>query len=77
MRPVKKGDQGHFGMKLHIGVDTRTGMVHSLSAISANVHDPTESTGCYTVGSCRCGELRATSECGSAQRTWGWIWIGS
>ena len=42
MRQVKKGNQYHFGMKLHIGVDAETGLVHSLSATSANVHDVTE-----------------------------------
>lgn len=29
----------HFGMKMHIGVDSRTGLVHSAVATSANVHD--------------------------------------
>ena len=42
MRQVKKGNQYHFGMKLHIGVDARTGLVHSFSTTSANVHDVTE-----------------------------------
>ena len=42
MRQVKKGNQYHFGMKLHIGVDAGTGIVHSLSTTSANVHDVTE-----------------------------------
>ena len=42
MRQVKKGNQYRFGMKLHIGVDARTGVVHSLSTTSANVHDVTE-----------------------------------
>ncbi len=42
MHQVKKGNQYHFGMKLHIGVDARTGVVHSFSATSANVHDVTE-----------------------------------
>ena len=42
MRQVKKGNQYHFGMKLHIGVDAMTGVVHSLSTTSANVHDVTE-----------------------------------
>ena len=42
MRQVKKGNQYYFGMKLHIGVDADTGMVHSLSTTSANVHDVTE-----------------------------------
>ena len=42
MRQVKKGNQYYFGMKLHIGVDADTGLVHSLSTTSANVHDVTE-----------------------------------
>ena len=42
MRQVKKGKQYYFGMKLQIGVDADTGMVHSLSVTSANVHDVTE-----------------------------------
>ena len=42
MRQVKEGNQYHFGMKLHIGVDAETGLAHSLSATSANVHDVTE-----------------------------------
>ena len=42
MRQVKKGNQYHFGMKLHIGVDAKTGVVHSRSTTSANVHDVTE-----------------------------------
>ena len=31
MHQVKKGNQYYFGMKLHIGVDAVTGMVHSFS----------------------------------------------
>ena len=42
MRQVKKGNQYHFGMKLHIGVDAGTGLVHSLATTSANVHDVTQ-----------------------------------
>ena len=42
LRQVKKGNQYHFGMKLHIGVDSETGLVHSLTTTSANVHDVTE-----------------------------------
>src|SRR5450631_170206 len=29
MRQTKKGNQWHFGMKLHIGADSLTGLVHS------------------------------------------------
>ena len=42
MRQTKKGNQWHFGMKAHIGVDSETGIVHSMSATPANVHDVTE-----------------------------------
>ena len=42
MRQTKKGNEWHFGMKLHIGVDSETGVVHSVSTTPANVHDVTE-----------------------------------
>ena len=31
MHQTKKGNQWHFGMKVHIGVDADTGLVHSMS----------------------------------------------
>ena len=42
MRQTKKGNEWHFGMKLHIGVDSETGVVHSVSPTSSNVHDVTQ-----------------------------------
>ncbi len=42
MHQTKKGNQWHFGMKAHIGVDAETGIVHSMSATAANAHDITE-----------------------------------
>ena len=39
MHQTKKGNQWHFGMKIHIGVDAGTGYIHSISATSANAHD--------------------------------------
>ena len=45
MHQTKKGNQWHFGMKAHIGVDSETGIVHSLSTTAANVHDVTEAHG--------------------------------
>lgn len=39
MHQAKKGNQWHFGMKLHIGADSKTGLVHSASVTAANVHD--------------------------------------
>ena len=40
MRQTKKGNEWHFGMKVHIGADAETGVVHSTTP--ANVHDVTE-----------------------------------
>lgn len=39
MHQTRKGQQWHFGMKLHIGVDAETGLVHSAVVTAANVHD--------------------------------------
>ena len=42
MHQVKKGNQWHSGMKLHIGVDSASGLIHSASVTAANVHDSLE-----------------------------------
>ena len=42
MHQAKKGNQWHFGMKAHIGVDAETGVVHTLVTTSANVSDVTQ-----------------------------------
>jgi IS5 family transposase len=42
MHQVKKGNQWHFGMKVHIGTDSKTGLIHSASVTAANVHDSHE-----------------------------------
>jgi transposase, IS5 family len=39
MHQTRKGQQWYFGMKLHIGVDSQTGLTHSASVTAANVHD--------------------------------------
>ncbi len=39
MHQTKKGNQWYFGMKAHLGVDSRTKLIHSLAATAANVHD--------------------------------------
>jgi len=39
MHQTKKGNQWHFGMKLHIGVDSHWGVAHSAVVTAANVHD--------------------------------------
>jgi len=41
MHQTKKGNQWYFGMKAHIGADSRTKLVHSIVATAANVHDST------------------------------------
>ena len=41
MASTKKGNQYYFGMKLHIGTDSGTGLIHSLHTTAANVHDIT------------------------------------
>jgi IS5 family transposase len=39
MHQTKKGNQWYFGMKAHLGVDSRTKLIHSVAATAANVHD--------------------------------------
>jgi transposase, IS5 family len=41
MRQAKKGNQWYFGMKAHVGVDSKTKVIHSVVASSANVADCT------------------------------------
>lgn len=38
---TKKGNQWYFGYKAHIGADKDSGLVHTVKATSANVHDVT------------------------------------
>jgi len=39
MHQTKKGNEWHFGMKAHIGVDADSGLVHSVAGTAANVSD--------------------------------------
>ena len=41
MHQTKKGNQWYFGMKAHIGVDARSGVVHGLCTTAANAGDVT------------------------------------
>jgi IS5 family transposase len=45
MKQTKKGNQGYFGMKAHIGADAESGLVHSVIGTSANVNDVTQAGG--------------------------------
>ena len=39
MYQSKKGNQWHFRMKVYIGVDSQTGLIHSVSVTPGNAHD--------------------------------------
>jgi len=45
MHQTQKGNQWHFGMKAHIGVDADSGLVHSVIGTAANVNDVTQGHG--------------------------------
>ena len=42
MHQSKKGNQWHFGMKAHIGVDAESGLVHTVRGTAGNVNDVVE-----------------------------------
>jgi transposase, IS5 family len=42
MHQTKKGNEWHFGMKMHIGVDESLGLIHSIATTAANAHDITQ-----------------------------------
>ena len=42
MHQTKKGNQWHFGMKAHIGVDVASGLVHTVKGTAANEADITQ-----------------------------------
>lgn len=42
MHQTKKGNQWHFGMKAHVGVDADSGLVHTVVGTAANVNDVTQ-----------------------------------
>ena len=80
MHQTKKGNQWHFGMKAHIGVDADTGIVHSMSATAANAHDVTQAHNLLHGGETGarrwCGVMPGIRGCISGGRTWGWRWNG-
>jgi IS5 family transposase len=39
MYQTRKGQQWYFGMKLHIGVDSRLPLIHAMDTTAANAHD--------------------------------------
>ncbi len=61
MHQTRKGNQWRFGMKAHIGVDSETGIVHSVST---------------TAGRRWCGEMPGIRGFTSGRRLKGWRWSG-
>ena len=45
---VKKGNTWHFGYKAHIGLDSESGLVHTVKGTAANVHDVTQTSALLT-----------------------------
>ena len=45
MHQTKKGNQWHFALKAHIGVDAESGLVHTVIGTAANVNDVTQGHG--------------------------------
>ena len=42
MSSTKKGSNYHFGMKVHTGTDSQSGLVHTVKVTTASVHDKQE-----------------------------------
>lgn len=39
MHQTRKGNQRYFGMRLHIGADTGSGLIHAAATTASNAHD--------------------------------------
>ena len=59
MKQTRKGNQWHLGMKLHVGVDAQSGLVHSQATTSATMHDLTS---CSMERKSVSGEMEGTVE---------------
>ena len=76
MHQTKKGNQRHLGMKAHMGVDSETGIVHSMSTTSANVHGVAEAHHLLHGGETVAWGDAGHQGVGKGGRTWGWRWNG-
>ena len=63
-------------MKAHIGVDCETGIVHSMTATAANVHDVTEAHNLLHGGETVVWGMQDTRGFTSGRRIWSWMWTG-
>ena len=77
MHQTKMGNQWHFGMKAHIGVDSETSIVHSMTATAAKAHDVTEAHNLLHGGETVVGgDAGYQGGFTSGRRTWVWRWNG-
>ncbi|KXU60244.1 hypothetical protein AWN70_25595 [Escherichia coli] len=76
MHQTKKGNQWHFGMKAHIGVDAKSGLTHSLVTTAANEHDLNQLVICCMERSNLSQPMPATKGRHSARSWPRWMWTG-
>ena len=69
MHQTKKGNQWHFGMKAHIGVDADSGLVHTVIGTAAHVSDVTQATRCCMATRRACFSMPVTRVSRSVPRT--------
>ncbi len=77
MHQTKKGNQWHFGMKAHIGVDAKSGLTHSLVTTAANEHDLNQLGNLLHERRSNLSQpMPATKERHSARSWPRWMWTG-
>ena len=63
MHQTKKGKQWYFGMKAHVGVDSKTKIIHTAVATAANVADSRVLPEIYCTAKRReCGAIRLIAD---------------
>jgi transposase, IS5 family len=67
MHQVKKGNEWHFGMKMHIGVDYALGLIHSVSTTAPSAHVITQADQFLYGEEQRCRETRGVGVLRNAQ----------
>ena len=76
MHQTKKGNQWHFGMKAHIGVDAKSGLTHSLVTTAANEHDLNQ-LGNLLHGESNLSQPMPATKGRHSARSWPrWMWTG-
>ena len=76
MHQTKKGNQWHFGMKAHIGVDANSGLTHSLVTTAATSMTSISWVICFMERSNLSQPMPATKERHSARSWPRWMWTG-